>query len=109
MINVRRSGSIRNVARARAAGVRQARDDAAKVAFHEAVERAPEDTGDLKSKIRLYELAGGEKVLESDSDHALEVEFGTSRMAAQPSFRPAVEEGRRVLHRELQQLRGRRG
>lgn len=59
-------------------------------AFDLARRLVPVDTGYLKSTIRT-EADAEEGRLIADADYAGYVEFGTSRMAAQPYLRPAAE------------------
>ena len=57
-------------------------------------------TGDLRSTIRVEHRAGSGRVYFGDAgrgiDYHLYVEFGTSRMAAQPFARPALYRARVV-------------
>lgn len=52
--------------------------------------RAPSDTGELRDSIKTAKNGTVVSVY-SDSDHAGFVEFGTSKMAAKPFFRPAID------------------
>jgi HK97 gp10 family phage protein len=50
----------------------------------------PVDTGWLKSNERV-EVSNNAVTLVADTDYALFVEMGTSKMAAQPYMRPAID------------------
>lgn len=52
----------------------------------------PVDTGTLKSSIMVDEVTPMQAVIAPHTDYAEHVEFGTSRMAAQPYMRPALDE-----------------
>lgn len=56
----------------------------------------PVDTGELQDSIEAVQDGMGAHV-EAGTDHALPIEFGTSRMAAQPFMRPAVSRARGEL------------
>jgi HK97 gp10 family phage protein len=88
----------------RGAEVAQALDDAVQTAMQEtaeaakaaAEERCPVDTGLLKSSIFAQVDAPGASArrtltVGADAPYAAYVELGTSRMAAQPFIRPAVD------------------
>jgi HK97 gp10 family phage protein len=53
---------------------------------------APVDTGALRNSIMLDEVTPERAILGPHVDYAEHVEFGTSRMAAQPYLRPAIDE-----------------
>lgn len=59
-----------------------------------ALDKVPVDTGRLKGTIKA-EIEGTSEnpilVLSADTNYAEYVEFGTSRMKAQPFLRPAIE------------------
>ncbi len=52
----------------------------------------PVDTGALKSSIMVDEVTPTEAIIAPHTEYAEFVEFGTSRMAAQPYMRPALDE-----------------
>lgn len=52
----------------------------------------PVDTGTLKSSIMVDEVTPMQAIIAPHTDYAEHVEFGTSRMAAQPYMRPALDE-----------------
>lgn len=56
----------------------------------------PVDTGELKSTIHT-ESVGDSVYITVGSDHWFFVEYGTSRMAAQPFIRPALARRRGVV------------
>ncbi len=55
----------------------------------------PVDTGELKASGKVVERGDGAEVI-YDVDHAAPIEFGTSKMAAQPYLRPAIDNHRRI-------------
>jgi HK97 gp10 family phage protein len=52
----------------------------------------PVDTGTLKGSIMVDEVTPVQAVIAPHTDYAEYVEFGTSRMEAQPYMRPALDE-----------------
>jgi hypothetical protein len=58
------------------------------------------DTGDLAGKIETNQVAPLVVEVSSNSDHAADLEFGTSKMAARPYTAPA----RDAKRKEVQQL-----
>jgi len=52
----------------------------------------PVDTGTLKGSIMVDEVTPVQAVIAPHTDYAEHVEFGTSRMEAQPYMRPALDE-----------------
>ena len=52
----------------------------------------PVDTGTLKSSIMVDEVTPVQAIIAPHTDYAEHVEFGTSRMEAQPYMRPALDE-----------------
>lgn len=54
----------------------------------------PVDTGDLRRSIK-HTVVEDTVVISAEEDYAMEVEFGTSKMAAQPYLRPALYKKRR--------------
>jgi HK97 gp10 family phage protein len=63
---------------------------AAAIIAERAAELAPVDTGELRGSIGPQRLGGGWAVVAS-APHAGYVEYGTSKMAAQPYLRPAAQ------------------
>jgi HK97 gp10 family phage protein len=63
---------------------------AAVVVAERAVELVPVDTGELRGSISHRRMGDGWAVVAS-APHASYVEYGTSKMAAQPYLRPAAE------------------
>lgn len=51
----------------------------------------PVDTGFLRDSIDLTEAGDNSVELVAEADYAEDVEFGTTKMQAQPYFRPAIE------------------
>lgn len=56
----------------------------------------PVDTGKLQKSIETKDIKGG-KGIGPDTDYDIYVEFGTSKMAAQPYMRPALIEQRKPI------------
>lgn len=52
--------------------------------------RAPVDTGKLKNSIQAYQVASGHWRVVVGAEYGIYVEWGTSRMAAQPYLQPAI-------------------
>jgi HK97 gp10 family phage protein len=52
----------------------------------------PVDTGFLRNSITVDEVTPMEAIIGPHTDYAEHVEFGTSRMEAQPYMRPALDE-----------------
>ncbi len=52
----------------------------------------PVDTGFLRNSIQVDSVTPIEATIAPHTDYAEHVEFGTSRMAAQPYMRPALDE-----------------
>ena len=52
----------------------------------------PVDTGFLRNSIQVDSVTPMEAIIAPHTDYAEHVEFGTSRMAAQPYMRPALDE-----------------
>ena len=61
-----------------------------------ALQKVPVDTGKLKKSISIKKIEGG-KSIGPDTDYDIYVEYGTSRMAAQPYLRPAMQENRKPI------------
>lgn len=103
-ITVRVQGTAelrRALERLRGAERRQAQQDGleagARVVETYAKLAAPVDTGTLRNSIMLDEATPERAILGPHVDYAEHVEFGTSRMAAQPYLRPAVDEHEREI------------
>lgn len=58
---------------------------------------APVDTGALRNSIMLDEVTPERAILGPHVEYAEPVEFGTSRRAAQPYMRPAVDQHQREI------------
>lgn len=86
----------RNLARLAGSQRRQAQQDGleagARIVETYAKIRCPVDTGFLRNSITVDEVTPMEAVIAPHTDYAEHVEFGTSRMAAQPYMRPALDE-----------------
>jgi HK97 gp10 family phage protein len=86
----------RNLARLAGAQRRQAQRDGleagVRIVETHAKLLAPVDTGTLRSSITVDEVTPLEAIIGPHTDYAEHVEFGTSRMAAQPYLRPALDE-----------------
>ena len=65
------------------------------IASEEIVDQAraivPVDTGYLRSTIAREKVDDRKYIVKAEAEYASYVEFGTSRMAAQPYLRPALE------------------
>lgn len=72
------------------------KEKAVDTGYNTAIRAVPVDTGELKSSIDKNE--GG---LGVSADHALPIEFGTFKMPAQPFIRPAFEEMKKVVDRNI--------
>ena len=72
----------------------------AQVVQASAVLRAPVDTGNLRGSL-TYEVGEDEARIGTNVDYAPWVESGTDRMAAQPYLRPALDENKAKIEREL--------
>ena len=86
----------RNLARLAGAERRHAQQDGleagARIVETHAKIRCPVDTGFLRNSITVDEVTPMEAIVGPHTDYAEHVEFGTSRMAAQPYMRPALDE-----------------
>lgn len=86
----------RNLDRLAGAERRQAQQDGleagARIVETYAKIAAPVDTGFLRSSITVDEVTPIQVTIAPHTDYAEHVEFGTSRMAAQPYMRPALDE-----------------
>jgi len=66
-------------------------DSAAKLVWDTAISLVPVRTGRLKNSIHILKEKELERIIRADTEYAAFVEFGTSRMAARPFMRPALE------------------
>lgn len=86
----------RNLNRLRGAERRQAQRDGleagARVVETHAKIRCPVDTGNLRASIMVDEATPERALIAPHTEYAEHVEFGTSRQAAQPYMRPALDE-----------------
>lgn len=86
----------RNLARLAGAERRQAQRDGleagARIVETHAKIECPVDTGFLRNSIQVDSVTPMEAIIAPHTDYAEHVEFGTSRMAAQPYMRPALDE-----------------
>jgi HK97 gp10 family phage protein len=57
----------------------------------------PVDTGFLRNSIQVDSVTPTEALIAPHTDYAEHVEFGTSRMEAQPYMRPALDEHEREI------------
>lgn len=62
----------------------------AEVVFELSQKDVPVDTGELKDSGKVIQKDDGAEVIYT-AEHAAPVEFGTSKMAAQPYLRPAID------------------
>lgn len=86
----------RNLDRLAGAQRRQAQQDGleagARIVETHAKVLCPVDTGFLRNSITVDEVTPMQAIIAPHTDYAEYVEFGTSRMAAQPYMRPALDE-----------------
>ena len=86
----------RNLDRLAGAQRRQAQRDGleagARIVETYAKINAPVDTGFLRESIAVDEVTPMQAIIAPHTDYAEHVEFGTSRMEAQPYMRPALDE-----------------
>lgn len=86
----------RNLGRLGGAQRRQAQRDGleagARVIETHAKVLCPVDTGTLRTSIMVDEVTPTRAVIAPHTEYAEHVEFGTSRQAAQPYMRPALDE-----------------
>ena len=86
----------RNLDRLGGAQRRQAQRDGleagARVVETHAKVLCPIDTGTLRNSIMVDEVTPERALIAPHTDYAEHVEFGTSRMAAQPYMRPALDQ-----------------
>lgn len=67
---------------------------------------APVRTGFLKSSINRVTLSPGRHLIVVGAHYGAYVEYGTRHMAAQPYFRPAVEEAKRQFIADMRNVFG---
>ena len=96
-IRIRGSEQLRrNLNRLHGAERRQAQRDGleagARIVETQAKVYCPVDTGALRSSIMVDEVTPEHAIIAPHTDYAEHVEFGTSRMAAQPYLRPALDQ-----------------
>ena len=82
-------------------------EEAGKAIEKGAAQRSPVDTGNLRASWR-YELSASgilnsalELAIGNEAHYSPHVEFGTSKMDAQPMLRPAIDEEARQLMRRI--------
>lgn len=68
-----------------------------------AKELAAVDSGEMRDKIN-YEIDRGVLYIKADANHSGFVEYGTSKMAAQPFMTPAIREVQRELPTMFSQI-----
>jgi len=66
--------------------------------------RCPVDTGRLKASINHELVSPGLVIVGTPAEYASYVEFGTSKMSAQPFLRPAAEQAKSQFKGELKAL-----
>lgn len=72
------------------------------VVLNSAKEKAPYRTGTLRRSLEMEDGPGDTEVtVGTDLEYAPYVEFGTSRMGAQPFLRPAFDENQDEVYREI--------
>lgn len=96
-MTVRGSSELRrNLNRLRGNERRRAQQDGldagARIVETHAKVYCPVDTGTLRNSIMVDEVTPDKAVIAPHTDYAEHVEFGTSRMAAQPYMRPALDQ-----------------
>ena len=67
----------------------------AEVVFALSQDDVPVDTGELRDSGEVKQ-SGDDATVTYTADHAMPVEFGTSKMAAQPYLRPAIDNHKKV-------------
>ena len=68
--------------------------------------RAPVDTGNLRSSLTHRVVSDDEARVGTNVDYAPWVEGGTSKMAAQPFLRPALDENENRINRMIGEVIG---
>lgn len=72
----------------------------AEIIAERARDLVPVDTGELQDTIQAVQ-DGRSSQVQAGTSHALPIEFGTSKMAAQPYMRPAYEETKQEVVKSL--------
>lgn len=88
----------------------EATEDAKKRVVRIAQQKAPVDTGKLESSIEGTVKTDGDNIVMlvgSPVEYAIYVEAGTSKMAAQPYLRPALEQGLEEYEKDIGKAIGR--
>lgn len=62
------------------------------------------DTGNLVSKIRAEKIGFAKSDVVAGTNHASDLEFGTSKMAARPFMRPSIDKNKIKLNAELRKI-----
>lgn len=87
-------------------GVQNAMETVVELIVEKAMTLAPVDTGKLrKSIVGTVQKMSGDLILgnvEATANYADYIEFGTSKAKAQPFLTPAIEEGLKILTKELE-------
>lgn len=78
--------------------------ETAEQAEADAKRTAPVLTGELRDSIEAGRVNTFNYELKAEAEHASFVEFGTSRMRAQPFFIPALVRAKRYFETELRKL-----
>ncbi len=85
-------------------GVRAAVSDTAHAIEADAKQRAPVDTGLLRSSIQARKIGDAEAVVEVGADYGVHQEYGTHKMSAQPFLTPAAEAQRAPFEARLKKV-----
>lgn len=93
--------AARNIRRQAEEATLQAAQDVAVIAR----QRAPVKTGNLRDSITVYRNTQGNAEVGTDVEYAKAVEYGTSRQAAQPYLRPAMEAVKPQLIKKLKRMK----
>lgn len=83
------------------ANIGEALRQAAELIVSEAQANAPVDTGHLRDSIEVTEESDDSVTVVAGAEYAAYVEYGTSKMAAQPFFEPAIESVRSEIERMI--------
>ena len=75
-------------------------EEAGALVAGEAKTRTPVNTGRLRNSIE-YRVTEDDAIIGTNVEYAPYVEYGTSRMRAQPYLRPALDENRRRINELL--------
>lgn len=91
----------RNLKKLSGAALYATQKKALRLAAEPVVKRAqalcPVDTGELRDSIKLESVTKDWATIVATAEHAPYVEYGTSRMPAQPFLRPAVDTSESVV------------